>query len=948
MRRWLLILCLLSGVAHAQQSSFIPDCQTPRPYPCPRDNYVCWSDTDVIERCEIGVGWTSHNISTQDHNLLGAEHGDTNAGATLSQGAIIYYDTGVGWTTRAIGSNERILTSDGSFPQWQAFALEDSGDADANNDEIPMGQASSGTVAWVLVPTCNASTEKLIYNGTSWSCETDNGAGVADSVQVGTLDIDTIARFTDDPVTDGGAIDFARSGAGNPHIITGTIKSGAIIQQPQLDLATGASPTTQGRAVFNTSLNTIQVGDGATTRTMATLNTTQTLSGKTLTSPVINGGNINQPTLDLATGTGVTSLGRMVLNNTLDTLHIGNGTVALNFYPDGRLPSGTALPGTCEPPQTFFDTDATPAGENLYCCTATDTWTLCGDGGGSGGGTECSTSPCNLNVATTLNSQDICLDDGTNCNISTTEITDNTITAADFKADDGIADDPAWGAYECYFAWDDAAPKSIICEGDTADNDESSVVFEDPAGTQGDSRYRFPQVGSGNLADICLSNGSGCPAGTGGDVTAATTLTDERLIRGDTPAKGVQESGIVVTDTDDLQNVNSVKITRKASAQGFFTLRESEAQCSAGSPFGDAECEDFTFALNAGGISGASDVTCTLTTAAEIPASCLDLTASVSAADMTGTTGTGNFVLATSPTLVTPALGTPSSATLTNATGLPISTGVSGLGTGVATFLATPSSANLLSALTTKTGTGNAVFSASPTFTGTVIANTVAGVQAQFGVFDSAGVGVASSGVVNLANDELMCWEASPAGTDVCLTMSTSEALSVSNGTIALPSGSTIPSGTAPTVDAAGKIAVDTTQTAGSGQLRFHDGTQAVSIPGTQFACTTRRGLATDDDNIPIWTPPYAVTLIAAYCQCTGTCTTEADITLERDAGGTVTGVTGTVTCEDTTTGDTLTSLSGATSLAAFNTLRFDTADSPDPGGSDDYQICWTYRVDAQ
>ena len=51
-------------------------------------------------------------------------------------------------------------------------------------------------------------------------------------------------------------------------------------------------------------------------------------------------------------------------------------------------------------------------------------------------------------------------------------------------------------------------------------------------------------------------------------------------------------------------------------------------------------------------------------------------------------TGTGNNVLATSPTLVTPILGTPTSATLTNATGLPIATGVSGLGTGVATALA--------------------------------------------------------------------------------------------------------------------------------------------------------------------------------------------------------------------------------------------------------------------
>lgn len=51
-----------------------------------------------------------------------------------------------------------------------------------------------------------------------------------------------------------------------------------------------------------------------------------------------------------------------------------------------------------------------------------------------------------------------------------------------------------------------------------------------------------------------------------------------------------------------------------------------------------------------------------------------------------------------------------------------ISTGVTGLGTGVATFLATPSSANLISAVTDETGTGTLVFSASPTFTGTVSA----------------------------------------------------------------------------------------------------------------------------------------------------------------------------------------------------------------------------------
>ena len=82
---------------------------------------------------------------------------------------------------------------------------------------------------------------------------------------------------------------------------------------------------------------------------------------------------------------------------------------------------------------------------------------------------------------------------------------------------------------------------------------------------------------------------------------------------------------------------------------------------------------------------------------------------------VTSSTGTGSVVLSNSPTLVTPALGTPASGVATNLTGLPISTGVSGLGTGVATFLGTPSSANLISAVTDETGTGSLVFATSPT-----------------------------------------------------------------------------------------------------------------------------------------------------------------------------------------------------------------------------------------
>jgi hypothetical protein len=69
----------------------------------------------------------------------------------------------------------------------------------------------------------------------------------------------------------------------------------------------------------------------------------------------------------------------------------------------------------------------------------------------------------------------------------------------------------------------------------------------------------------------------------------------------------------------------------------------------------------------------------------------------------TTSTGSGAVVLANSPTLVTPALGTPSSATLTNATGLPVTTGISGLGSNVATALA--ATANSSTGLVTGGGT---------------------------------------------------------------------------------------------------------------------------------------------------------------------------------------------------------------------------------------------------
>ena len=245
------------------------------------------------------------------------------------------------------------------------------------------------------------------------------------------------------------------------------------------------------------------------------------------------------------------------------------------------------------------------------------------------------------------------------------------------------------------------------------------------------------KLADGTSGNIVLGNSA--------NVATSTAVTGDVTI-GNTGATAIAAGVIVDADVNASAAIAYSKLA--ALTSGNIVLGSSASVATSTPITGDVTISSTGVTAIAAGVIVNADINAsaaivdtklaTIATAGKVSNSATTATDANNPSSIVARNPSGNFTAGTITAALTGtasgnlvaggALGTPASGTLTSCTGLPISTGVSGLGTGAATFLATPSSANLAALLTDETGTGAAVFATSPTLVSPVLGTPASGV----------------------------------------------------------------------------------------------------------------------------------------------------------------------------------------------------------------------------
>lgn len=351
---------------------------------------------------------------------------------------------------------------------------------------------------------------------------------------------------------------------------------------------------------------------------------------------------------------------------------VKTGDVKSSIEGSGGINSGAGLPSTCEIGEVYFDTAAT-TGRNVYGCTSANTWTLEGDGTSAGSGTVLdladngvNESPGIAEIATTGDTNSIFTEptaDKLLINVGNKWPASNT---ADALAANGsncssgnapLGVDAAGAVEGCFDVATqtelDTHTSDTAAHSAVATNTASRIVTRDASGNFAAGTITAALSGNASTSSALAANGTNCGAGEAAvgvdasgnaegcftpssgssafnSITSGTNTTAAMVV-GTGGSLAVSGSGTIAATTSAALAANGTNCSAGQASRGIDAAGNAE-DCFTPSGSGDA-----------------------LTTQ---PLSQFAATTSAQLAGViSDETGTGAVVLASSPTLTTPTIG---------------------------------------------------------------------------------------------------------------------------------------------------------------------------------------------------------------------------------------------------------------------------------------------------